>query len=130
MAKPMSYKYTTAELKLLDAIHANSREDGPRLAYADWLERHRQVEYAEFIRLQCEQARGHSDKYLVVPESAREAELRGRFGQVWAAPFPALKPNAAFKEECPPFNSRGRKPGVRSALNCRKLSAMDPHGIT
>jgi len=41
------------ELSLLAAIHANPREDTPRLVYADWLQEHDQPEYAEFIRLEC-----------------------------------------------------------------------------
>ena len=46
--------YTDQELLLIDAIHAAPRDDGPRLAYADWLEGHGAGDYAEFIRLQCE----------------------------------------------------------------------------
>jgi uncharacterized protein (TIGR02996 family) len=43
------------ELALLAAIHADPRSDSPRLAYADWLEKVNRGEYAEFIRLQCQQ---------------------------------------------------------------------------
>jgi uncharacterized protein (TIGR02996 family) len=43
------------ELALVDAIHADPRSDSPRRTYADWLENHGAPEYAEFIRLQCEQ---------------------------------------------------------------------------
>jgi uncharacterized protein (TIGR02996 family) len=46
---------TSEELALVDAIHADARSDSPRLAYADWLEKHGATDYAEFIRLQCEQ---------------------------------------------------------------------------
>jgi uncharacterized protein (TIGR02996 family) len=45
----------TEELDLLEAIHADPRNDAPRLAYADWLEMANKPEYAEFIRLQCQQ---------------------------------------------------------------------------
>ena len=43
------------QLALVGAMHADPRSDSPRLAYADWLENHEAPEYAEFIRLQCEQ---------------------------------------------------------------------------
>jgi uncharacterized protein (TIGR02996 family) len=46
--------YSDEELSLIDAIHAAPRDDGPRLAYADWLEAHGAGDYAEFIRLQCQ----------------------------------------------------------------------------
>src|SRR5262245_49272656 len=46
---------TSEELALVDAIHADPRSDSPRLAYADWLENHGAADYAEFIRLQCDQ---------------------------------------------------------------------------
>lgn len=42
---------------LLDAIWAAPGDDTPRLVYADWLEEHRQANYAAFIRLQCAAAR-------------------------------------------------------------------------
>lgn len=45
---------STDELGLLEAIHADPRNDGVRLVYADWIEEHGQPEYAEFIRLQCQ----------------------------------------------------------------------------
>jgi uncharacterized protein (TIGR02996 family) len=47
--------FTTEELALLEAIHADPRNDAPRMAYADWLEKANRPEYAEFIRLQCQQ---------------------------------------------------------------------------
>jgi uncharacterized protein (TIGR02996 family) len=43
------------ELTFLDAIQSAPRDDTPRLVYADWLDEHGQPEYAEFIRLQCQQ---------------------------------------------------------------------------
>ena len=42
------------ELALIDAIHADPRNDVPRLAYADWLAENDEHEHAEFIRLQCQ----------------------------------------------------------------------------
>ena len=45
-----------ARRTLLDLIIANRASDGPRLAYACWLEMHGFRERAEFIRVQCELA--------------------------------------------------------------------------
>lgn len=45
-------QFSDEELALLDAIHADPRDDAPRLAYADWLGEHGEPEYAEFIRIQ------------------------------------------------------------------------------
>ncbi|QDV34970.1 TIGR02996 domain-containing protein [Tautonia plasticadhaerens] len=44
-----------AELALIAAIHADPRNDAPRLAYADWLEANGLGDEAKFIRVQCEQ---------------------------------------------------------------------------
>jgi uncharacterized protein (TIGR02996 family) len=46
---------TAEEIALVETIHADPQSDAPRVAYAEWLERHGAAEYAEFIRLQCEQ---------------------------------------------------------------------------
>lgn len=51
----MQQPYTDQEMALIEAIHAAPRDDQPRLAYADWLEQHGAGDYAEFIRLQCQQ---------------------------------------------------------------------------
>jgi uncharacterized protein (TIGR02996 family) len=118
----MIAKFTRAELKLLDAIHANSREDGPRLAYADWLEHHGQAEYANFIRLQCEHARQHSEKHLAVPESPTEAELRRRFGQVWAAPFLKVQAQSGFERGMPAFQIP--RPGTKGTLRAKVAQAF------
>lgn len=45
----------------LRSILADLDNDTPRLVYADWLEEHDQPEWAEFIRIECEQARIHKD---------------------------------------------------------------------
>jgi uncharacterized protein (TIGR02996 family) len=47
--------YSDEELGLIDAIHGAPHDDAPRLAYADWLGQHGAGDYAEFIRLQCQQ---------------------------------------------------------------------------
>lgn len=48
----------TTEGALLQAVLAQSDDDLPRLVLADWLEEHGEGERAEFIRVQCEIARG------------------------------------------------------------------------
>jgi uncharacterized protein (TIGR02996 family) len=49
----MKHAFSRDELALLEAIHADPRNDAPRLVYADWLDKNGHPEYAEFIRLQC-----------------------------------------------------------------------------
>lgn len=45
--------FTDEELALINAIHADPKNDAPRLAYADWCETHDLANVAEFIRNQC-----------------------------------------------------------------------------
>ena len=51
----------------LDAIWA-APDDTPRLAYADWMEEHGHADYARFIRLSCQIARG-----VLTPPAPRAA---------------------------------------------------------
>jgi uncharacterized protein (TIGR02996 family) len=46
---------TPEELALLSAIHADPKNDTPRLAYAAWLQANGQPDAAEFIRIQCQE---------------------------------------------------------------------------
>jgi uncharacterized protein (TIGR02996 family) len=48
----------THDEAFLAAIREQPDDDGPRLVYADWLDDHGQADRAEFIRVQCERARG------------------------------------------------------------------------
>lgn len=48
----------TQEEAFLQAIRAAPADDAPRLIFADWLEEHGQADRAEFIRIQCQLARG------------------------------------------------------------------------
>ena len=43
------------EIALIADIHADPKNQWPRLLYADWLEDNGAPEYAEFIRLQCQE---------------------------------------------------------------------------
>jgi uncharacterized protein (TIGR02996 family) len=56
----------------LKALIAQPDDDTLRLAMADWLDENDQAARAEFVRLQCELARG------VGPERRRELEVRQR----------------------------------------------------
>ena len=85
---------------LLRAIETNPDEDTPRLAYADWLDEHAttDAEYAraEYIRVQCELARG--------PEPERRSELEARqldilftYSADWAADRPLALIGSAYR---------------------------------
>jgi uncharacterized protein (TIGR02996 family) len=77
---------------LLAAICAEPEDDTPRLAYADWLDENAASDAdsarAEFIRVQCEEARLEGD---INPESvaqrkllyARAEKLKNRYGEAW-----------------------------------------------
>ena len=45
--------FSEHELRLLDAIHGDPRNDSPRFAYANWLADSDHADLAEFVRLQC-----------------------------------------------------------------------------
>jgi uncharacterized protein (TIGR02996 family) len=87
-----------AREELYDRICRDVSDDSIRLAYADSIASKR-PERAEFIRLQVERARNErASRALRSAPSAREAELRQRFGVEWAhaiEPFARpLAPNA------------------------------------
>lgn len=73
---------------LLRAIEANPEEDTPRLAYADWLDENAASESdrarAEFIRVQCELARGVADARQLPALNKRERETVAPYCGVWA----------------------------------------------
>jgi len=89
------------EHALLAAIAAHPDEDTPRLAYADWLDEHAtsdaQRARAEFIRVQCEQARleglstGAGDRPpddTLLPGLRRRGDrLLERYRTVWESPL-------------------------------------------
>jgi uncharacterized protein (TIGR02996 family) len=47
--------FSDEELALIEAIHADPKNDAPRLVYAEWLEGQGLGDEAEFIRIQCEE---------------------------------------------------------------------------
>ncbi|HYT89745.1 MAG TPA: TIGR02996 domain-containing protein, partial [Gemmataceae bacterium] len=115
---------------LLQAIHDNPDEDGPRLAYSDWLEEHGDAAdriRAEFIRLQCELARQGADAPQAL--SDRVEELLAAHREEWTT--------LAFarwlqhpKKSC--GNTQGHdfcklvSQGIRAAHERDRLPAGDP----
>src|SRR5437764_14875679 len=65
----------------LRAILAHPDDDLPRLIYADYLDE-RGDPRGEFVRLQCDEARGGDRR-----RAARVAELEAAFGAEWAGPL-------------------------------------------
>ena len=114
--------WSKQERGLLEAIHENPRDDGVRLIYADWLAKHGQREYAEFIRLQCEQARLPHEKDVLAPETARETELLRQFRDVWAAPFLNAQAYSHYHRGMPVFQIP--RPGVEGTLRAKVAQAF------
>ncbi|MBA4066211.1 MAG: hypothetical protein C0501_21350 [Isosphaera sp.] len=82
------------ERALRAAICANSKDDTPRLVYADWLQENGLVERAEFIRLQIALERGNYH-FPGIPTGkeameARERALLRADRDEWEAPLRAL----------------------------------------
>jgi uncharacterized protein (TIGR02996 family) len=76
---PRKQTFSTQELGLLDAIHAEPRSNELRLIYADWLQDRGEPEYAELIALQCpEEPPADSAGYR------RMLHLSKEFGKAWA----------------------------------------------
>ncbi len=63
----------SAQADLLDAILADPADDGPRLAYADWLEANGHPAAAEFMRLEIERAQL---PYVPLTDHSRDLERR------------------------------------------------------
>lgn len=78
------------ELKLLALVHDNFAENGPRLDYADWLDREGRSEEAELIRLQCAPASGALP--LRSADPARLAVLLAKWEPLWRAGLTFLSP--------------------------------------
>jgi uncharacterized protein (TIGR02996 family) len=77
----------TPDEAFIQAIRDAPDDDAPRLVYADWLEEHGRPGRAEFIRLQCELARGGGDEARRAALRARTAELLVAHGAEWVAPL-------------------------------------------
>ena len=75
------------EAALLHAIYANPDDDTPRLVYADWLDEHDQPERAEFIRVECEEARTDHSSPAYLPLLQRASDLFERYRRRWFKPL-------------------------------------------
>jgi uncharacterized protein (TIGR02996 family) len=71
----------------LTAIRAEPDDDVHRLVYADWLEDNGQPERGEFIRVQCELARGTASRERQRELIGREQTLRCKHEAEWLAPM-------------------------------------------
>jgi len=80
--------------ELLATIIDYPDDDTPRLVFADWLEEHREVERAEFIRLQCAIARRFAVEPSVVDDPVmgemwdRQTELLKEYRGEWMREMP------------------------------------------
>ena len=75
----------------LRAIAEQPDDDLPRLVFADWLDEHGEPERAEFIRVQCELARGPSDQLRRNELMARQHELLTAHGHKWSEEWQGLR---------------------------------------
>jgi uncharacterized protein (TIGR02996 family) len=83
---PQAKTSVSQDQPFLSAVLAEPEDDAPRLAYADWMDKHGQPERAEFIRLQMERA---LRPYLEsVTPSARETALLSAHRREWLGPLP------------------------------------------
>jgi uncharacterized protein (TIGR02996 family) len=71
------------EAAFIRAICEQPDEDTPRLAFADWLDEHDRPERAEFIRVQCERARGLGDRERRTQLLKRSMQLVQQYGAEW-----------------------------------------------
>src|SRR5581483_1312804 len=74
----------------LRPILADPAADGPRLAYADWLDETGDADRAEFIRVQCALAALPVDEREYHPLRQREAELLEQHRAEWVRPVRSL----------------------------------------
>lgn len=108
--------------RLLRAIEAGPADDGPRLAYADWLEENDKPQRAEFIRLQVARGTGQP--------TAREAELLAAHQEEWQAElgFQLVQPrfqrgfaNPVFFNACGFIEEAGRRAAAVAPLHHAQL---------
>src|SRR4051794_40341938 len=71
----------------LEAIREDPADDVPRLVFADWLEDNGDYDRAEFIRVQCEVARGVRDRGRSLELLGRLRELSQANREKWLGPL-------------------------------------------
>src|SRR5262249_3447796 len=80
----------------LNAILDAPDDDTVRLVFADWLEEHGNPERADFIRVQCELARGVEDAERRETLCRRERELLLAHELGWGGPMRSVVRRATF----------------------------------
>lgn len=83
MAKRPSVRPRPDVLALLRTCKENPDDDTPRLVLADRLEEHGDAERAEFIRVQCELARGVANTVRREALQTRQSDLWSRLESSW-----------------------------------------------
>ncbi len=81
----------------LEAIREDPADDVPRLVFADWLEDSGDYDRAEFIRVQCELARGVRDRGRSLELLTRLRELMQVHGETWLGALATLAPAPIFE---------------------------------
>ena len=84
-------------LSFLEAIREDPADDVPRLVFADWLEDDGEYDRAEFIRVQCELARGVRDRGRSIELHTRLRQLMQMHREKWLGALAELAPDAIFE---------------------------------
>ena len=84
-------------LSFLQAIRDDPADDVPRLVFADWLDDAGEYDRAEFIRIQCELARGVRDRGRSLELLTRLRQLSETNRKAWLGPLAELAPDATFE---------------------------------
>ena len=81
----------------LEAIREDPADDVPRLVFADWLEDSGEYDRSEFIRVQCELARGVRDRGRSLELLTRLRQLMQAHRETWLGALAPLAPDAIFE---------------------------------
>jgi uncharacterized protein (TIGR02996 family) len=104
---------------LLHAVIETPADDAPRLVFSDWLEEHGELDRAEFIRVQCEIARGVADRDRLAELARREEELWEAHGAAWLEEVPKWsRDKVAFRR------------GFASGIRCTPTQWLGARGLT
>jgi uncharacterized protein (TIGR02996 family) len=113
---------TAAERKLIEQIVAEPDQDGPRLRYADWLEK-RSDPRGEFIRVQCALSDVEELGKPTAKEGGRVAQLRKRQKALLETHFAEW--TAAIGELTPTPETAEFRRGMLYRLELRSIDVTD-----